>query len=371
MKNRIFIFALIALFSASCIEPIDFPTGGESRRLVVEGLISNISFNERFDEPADPFPFYVRLGYTSDVGNSADQVIPDARVTLYSSEGGEWVYGWSSIYERYLLLDADFRAMEGVGYSIEIVLSNGEVYTSEVETMTVSPDIGALDFYTETRVQVIENTNGTEIIEQRGVNMYVDVPSRAQDDTYYYRWNVTPSWIFEASLADPASPRKTCYVTNRFFFDKVNVGTDRAGGYTRDLIFVETDGNNRIQHQYSALVTQYSLSKAAYTFWDEIAIQQQSGGGIFDPPPFELSTNIQNVGNPAEKISGFFMVAYESSERWYFSPADLPYGVDFPDDCRPPPGTPSFPTPDCFSCLEYRGGSSSNTNVKPEWWIEN
>jgi hypothetical protein len=116
-------------------------------------------------------------------------------------------------------------------------------------------------------------------------------------------------------------------------------------------------------------VKQYSLTPEAYRFWEEISIQQSSGGGIFDPPPFRLSTNIHNVDDPSENVSGYFMVAHESSERWWFSEEDLPYDADIDRGCALPPGnSPSRPITECEDCLRYDGGASSITTIEPEWW---
>jgi hypothetical protein len=354
------------------VEPIDFPVDNEPRRLVVEGLISNVSFNEKVIQPADAFPFYVRLGWTSDVGNERDPVIKDAEVTLFATDGNYWEYAWSETYQRYLLPYEDFKAVPELGYYLEIILSDGTRYVSDTEYMIVSPDIGTIGFRPETKVEVIETASNTEIVEQRGIRAFTNLEVHNDNQTYHYRWDVTPSWIFEASLPPATSSVKRCWVTNLYYFSKINVGVDRAGGYPRDLFFLETDGNRRIQWQFSAWITQYSLTPEAHRFLEEISIQQQSGGGIFDPPPFELSTNIKNTADEAEKISGFFMVAYESSTRWYFNADDLPYEVDFsPDPCRPPPGVPNIPTPDCLDCRAYAGGASSITNVQPSWWLNN
>jgi hypothetical protein len=371
MRISVLIIAVTLLFFG-CVEPIDFPVDNEPRRLVVEGLISNVSFNDRLNQPADPFPFYVRLGWSSDVGNERDPVISNAEVTLFSTDGNFWEYGWSETFQRYLLPYEDFKAVPDLGYFLEVILPSGERYISDTEYMIVSPEVGSIDFVPETKVDVIEIASGTEIIEQRGIRAFTNVTPHDDGNTYNYRWDVVPSWIFEASLPPETSPVKRCWITNLYYFSKVNVGMDQAGGYPRDLFFLETDGNRRIEWQFSAWITQYSLSPEAYRFWEEISIQQQSGGGIFDPPPFELSTNIKNTTNENEKISGFFMVAYESSTRWYFDADDLPYDPDFgPDPCRPPPGVPNIPTPDCLDCRNYAGGASSITNMQPIWWPNN
>jgi hypothetical protein len=364
MKNVFFCLALICLFS--CIEPVEIDVDSEEPRLVVEGIISNISFEERTQLPQNARPFHVRLGYTSEVGNDRDPVISDATVTLHALSGDSWPYAWSSKYERYFLLDTEFKAEEGESYFVEIELSNGKRYVSDPEEMIPSPEIGEIDWVTTTQLIADETTSGIEFIELRGIQLSVKIP--AVTERYYYRWQVEPAWEFRANLLPDDHPNKTCYVTNVFYFDKIFLEQTQRGGYDKELFFLKTD-NHRIEWDFTTLITQYSLSPKAYRFWDEISLQQSSGGNIFDPPPFELSSNIHNTDDPDEKVSGYFMVAYESSARWWINQSDLPYQPDLIRGCAIPPGnSPDRPITECENCLNYDGGASEIVTIKPGWW---
>jgi hypothetical protein len=297
-----------------------------------------------------------------------DEVISDANVQLIASNGEIIRYVWNPENNRYEIPFDDFKAGDGIRYHIQIELSSGQTYTSEEEQLYPAPPISQLSTSFETRVKEIQVGSESVIIDQRGVELAVSLPEHGDGKAYYYRWKVVPGWIFESSLLSQGNPNKTCYITNKFYFKKINVRTDRTGGYDEPLFFLETDDNEKIEHDFTALIIQYSLSPGAYTFWEELALQQQSGGGIFDPPPFPLSSNIQNVNNPAEKVSGYFIVAHESVKRWFINESELPYNLTFPDPCEPVPGVPFFPPPECVNCLEYQGGHSFITNQKPSWW---
>ena len=359
--------ALLRLFG--CIEPVDIDVGRSDPRLVVEGLISNISFAERNELPQNARPFHVRLGYTSEVGNERDPVIRDASVTLLSVSGDSWQYVWNEDYQRYFLPDAAFKAEEGEEYFIEIELSNGKRYVSEPENLIPAPEIGEIEWETATQLVADETVSETIFIEERGIRVGVTLPARTDNLEYNYLWDIEPAWVFRASALPEDHPNKTCYVTNVFLFDKVNLEKDLRGGYTKELFFLKTDTNHRILWDFTALFRQYSLSRGAYRFWNEISIQQSSGGSIFDPPPFELSTNIRNVNDPSEKVSGYFMVAHESSVRWWFNQFDLPYEADITRGCAIPPGNaPDLPVTECEDCRNYDGGASEITTIKPAWW---
>ena len=371
LRTRLFVFLASVAILSSCIEPIDFETGNEPRRLVVDGLITNNSYLDRLSFPGPAERFYVALRWTRDVSNELDEVINDANVQLIMSGGENIQYVWNPENNRYENPIDDFKAEEGIKYHIEVELSSGKIYRSEPEMLNPVPSIAQLSTTFETRIREIQIRDETSIIEQRGVELAVSLPEHGDGKAYYYRWKIVPGWIYESSLLSSDNPNKTCYITNKFYFKKINVRVDRSGGYDEPLFFLETDDNEKIEYDFTALIIQYSLSPGAYAFWEELALQQQSGGGIFDPPPFPISSNIENVNNPAEKVSGYFMVAHESATRWFINESELPYRLTFPDPCERIPGVPFFPPPECGNCLEYQGGHSSITNQKPSWWRNN
>ena len=358
------------LLASSCIEPIDFETGEEPRRLVVEGLISNNSYIDRQAQPGPAERFHVSLSWTSEVTNEFDELIRDAKVELLNSDGEIIPYVWNQVAERYEIPFENFKAIDGVKYQLRIELASGEIYMSDEEELHVAPPISQVSVTNETRIKEIQVQGQTSIVEQRGVHLAVSLPEHSDQETYFYRWKVVPGWVFESSMLNAGNPNKTCYITNKFYFQKINVRADRSGGYDETLFFLETDDNDRVEYDFTALIIQYSLSPEAFGFWDELALQQQSGGGIFDPPPFPLSSNIRNINDPEEKVSGYFMVAHESVKRWFINKSELPYNLTFPDPCEPIPGVPFIPPAGCSNCLDYAGGHTEITNQKPSWWRE-
>ena len=133
-----FAIALLLLLTA-CIDPITFETGSEPRRLVVDGFISNISFEERAFLPAPASKFYLALRWTSIVDNVRDQVISDAKVFLMASNGARIDYLWNEQDQRYILSDDSFAAEEGVSYKVRIETANGGVYESDSDSVYPAP----------------------------------------------------------------------------------------------------------------------------------------------------------------------------------------------------------------------------------------
>ena len=55
----------------------------------------------------------------------------------------------------------------------------------------------------------------------------------------------------------------------------------------------------RLHHKYSLLVRQLSMSPEAYRFWNDIANNVQSNGGLFDKQPSVSYSNICNTDDYA------------------------------------------------------------------------
>ncbi len=360
------LYILFLLVLTACIDPIEFDADNEPPRVVIEGVISNISMNERASLPEDATPFYVKVQYTGPVNNERNPLVTNALVELHDDMGSSWSYAPDPETGLYFMPFDEFAAQDGRSYFIEVTMPTGEVYRSEPEQMRTAPSLESVDYSLTSRLEAVDV--GGEIVfqEQEGLILSAEVPEHDADEQYYYRYKVKPSWVYVAPLPPDNSPVKTCYVTNIYYFQKIITQRDASGGYPLDLFFLETVGNLRLLDDFTTYVTQYSMTRESYEFWEQLALQQESGGNIFDPPPFELTSNLYNVNNPDEKVSGFFSVVHESSVRWYINESELPYRVD--------PGIErcaSFPvTDDCVSCLRYRGGSSSNTTEKPSWWRE-
>jgi len=92
-------------------------------------------------------------------------------------------------------------------------------------------------------------------------------------------------------------------------------------------------GDRRLWHDYSLLVSQIPLDKAAYEYWTQLAKVSQSLGGLFDPIPFPVRGNIHGVSDPEEKVLGYISGGEVYSSRIRVKSDGLPDGyVLFPND---------------------------------------
>jgi hypothetical protein len=359
--TKAFFFVLSFFFVNSCIEPYNFDNTDVKPVLVVEGFISDISYNESKLLPYDARYFSIKLKYTSIVTNKYDEVIDDATVRLISDNGFYWNYT-PTFFEgsfQYVLMDNDFHAEKGIQYKVQIILKNGDTYESDFQEITDARPMGDIS-YEETSITTTKFISGeVELVTIKGINVFLTIPELEIPTNY--RFDVLPSWVFVAPYAPEESPVKTCWVTDKYYLRDFTLAKESTGGYKQKVAFIETSSNERIGFELTLFVRQQVLNEETYLFWNEIK-DQSNAVGLFDPPPYNVRSNIKPKGHDAAAY-GFFSVTRESAKRWYFSSSELSYNVDFDIYC--PPSVP-FDANYCLNCMAVSLGIPTNT--KPSWW---
>jgi hypothetical protein len=358
---------LVYFFLVGCVDPIEFVVNNNEPHLVVEGYISDKSYNETLLYPSDGRYFTIKLSLTSDVTNVRSVPVSGASVDLIDDLGAQRDYVETG-NGMYALVDPDFRAVAGRKYKLKISLAGDDVYESAWESLPgiAADPISEIDF-DEVEKQVYKYQADEKIIQTvKGITGFIQLPEHNSEEPVYYRWDLIPHWIFIAPLPPAFSPTKKCWATSPFYLSDYVLQEDYRGGYRKMLFFVETDQNERIYEDFSLLIRQKVLSREYYFFLKEM--QEQNPDALrSDKPPFNLQTNLTALENK-KKVIGYFAVVSEKARRWYFNRWDLSYPVadKLLSSCKGPP--PFVPPPGCMSCLEYTNGVASNT--EPAWWRE-
>ena len=362
---------LIILLFTFCIEPYNFKIENTGPGIVVEGYISDISFNESKNYPSDGRYFEVKLSETSEVTNIVNKPVMGASIFLTDDFDNAWYY--NEDYSRpgiYRLFDEDFKAEKGIGYKLILILPNGETYESAVEQLPQNkPDpIGQVAFSETKRLVFIYKSGEKTIDEIDAIDISIDVPKNSTSEKLYCKWIVTPTWVYKAPFTRASEPIHTCWINEPFYLNDYQMNEVANGDYQQYLTYIQTTANERIFKQFSLLVTQVNMSPDYYNYWKELKAQSKRGQ-IFDPPPFNLKTNFKQPDGE-ELVSGYFGVVYEQATRWYFNKDQLSYPVidNTLDLCNIVYGPGAKGGPACYNCLDYTPGVS--TNIKPPWWID-
>lgn len=369
MRHRIFFsFVMLFLFSG-CVENFEFKVDSESPSLVVEGFISDKSFNDTRLYPSDGRRFTIKLRETGRVTNAHDKVVSNAKVSLIDSSGTETVFA-ESLEEQgvYMLMDNDFSATSGTQYRLRIILNEGDIYESDWEQLPSLnvPNMGEICFEEVEKKVYRWRIDEYVLDSEKGIDIGINLPLNLSNEPIYYRWEFDPTWIYIAPLASVKDVDYKCWIRSQLYLSSFALLIDEKGGHKNNLIYMSLYRNERVFEKLSVLVTQQIISEKQFNFWTEMKEQSQRGG-LFDAPPYNLKSNIYHTSDSTKKASGYFGVIQENAKRWYFDKNDLSYySYDYlREDCLVVYG-PGPPAIDCTSCLGYKRGEASTS--EPVWW---
>jgi hypothetical protein len=299
------IFILISVFAlCTCIDPYSPKLAGYDSLLVVDGLITDVNSS-----------YIIKLSRTFQDQNSIPDAVSDATLFISDDTGnrsnlknkGNGIYKTDSL---------EFKGTIGRTYILHILTRGGEEFESDPCLMQSVPDIDSVYFEKDQKMI----NNGTQT--QDGLSIYLD--SKEGDNNQYYRWAYNETWKFrvpypkrydfipaDSSVVLLTSIKDLCWKSRKS--DEILIHSVYAGEATRiqkePVCFIATGLSDRLQQQYSIIVSQYSISKKEYDFWNNLKQVNESGGDIFAKQPFSVISNIHNINNPKEKVLGYFQVS--------------------------------------------------------------
>ncbi len=268
-------------------------------------------------------------------GNQSIQIsrsVPLNR-TLYEPEGGCYVEVMREDGEARVFPEASDGVYEAVleeaflredaAFKLVVITPGGEQYESEFETLHESTPIESIYYQRE------DHPTADPEVTEKGIRFYMDFKID-KEQARYLRWEVSETY----EIQNPNYPTRV-YGEDRRMRDLPDSGknltcwvTGRIPQiYTLDLLQVEgtvyrewplhfvTGTTQRLHHRYSVLVRQYSLSEKAFRYWNELAKNLQSKGGLFDTQPALTPSNICNVEDEEEQVIGYFSISGAAEKR--------------------------------------------------------
>ncbi|EPA00593.1 hypothetical protein A33Q_0066 [Indibacter alkaliphilus LW1] len=334
---------------------------------------------------------FISLSRTSPVRDTASVVFESgARVFLIPESGTSfWDFEESEDQAGFYTLEGSFDPNQK--YFLNVWLSNGEMYQSELLTPIITPDIEELGWLRdEVGVEIFVSTNGNE-------------------DARYFLWTYNEDWIFNAGISsflifenggvrERREEERVDRCWSSTFMPRIVLqNSARFDGnriLERELVRIP-NLSEKLQRRYSIEVVQRAIDQDAFDFWEILRKNSDDIGGIFSPLPSLISGNINNVDEKKdENVIGFISMGRSSRKRIYIDQADVaPWRVEIPEyefcnlsmDTIPPELASSrfrtgveIPARILFDgpfFLGYRGASREcvdctlrGSNVKPEFW---
>ncbi len=343
----------ILLLCSGCFKEIFFENVPDEQSLVVQGTITDV-----------PGPRTIYLSYTAPFGRQDPERISAAQIDLLDEKGKKWPYE-EILKGRYVMRDSQLRILPGERYFVEIKLTSGEVFRSEIQGMPRSSQIDDI------------RLTFNQLEDNRPLRVSVDVSALGNAKGTFLRWSLlrfarkqeVDQFRIRPFSLDIPTP-KTCYITYPVNEQSILLfGTDRKDDFKirqQELATIPTDrtfsDRNMIQ------VVQYSLPEAAYLYYRKINTITNQVGTIFDPPPAKVRGNISQLNDPDRIILGYVDLAAVDTAVTFVNPSFFE-PVFISSDCMQDFSRPDwrdtwgFPAT-CLNCLLIPGAGVQ----LPKYW---
>lgn len=290
----------------SCVKQVDVTLRNEKPILVIEGAITT-----------DSVPYTVKLSYSGSYKFALD--IPDqyiekeAKVSITNEQGQSTnlEHKGAGVYET---TDPNYIGKVGNDYQLIIELNDGRKYISKPEKIKETPSISdiGVKFFLDNNLNY-----------PASMHVYIDTKDPAGEENYY-KWNFY-SWTLRQTLGIPCGFGCTnfeyCYqkITDqqvRIFSDAYSNGNDikyREVGKS----YIYTYGSDYID------ISQLSLTREAYQFWQRYEEQEERTGSILDPLPASIKGNVYNAADSTDFALGYFFASSVTHRRAVLVPLSI------------------------------------------------
>ena len=178
--------------------------------------------------------------------------------------------------------------------------------------------------------EIPQNSSGLII---KGLQFYIDLdaeiyPAIFSGGKLLKPGNITylREWYYDGTvhhISPPDYSRMVCWSTDtvKSIFTLSTEGLTENRYFKFPLHFVD-NSSPRLMYGYSLLINQFALSEAAYSYWDQLRINNSEIGGLYHKQPLSIARDLHNNANPDQKILGFFGVTSVKSRRIFVNPID-------------------------------------------------
>lgn len=377
-KNFLFTSCcLLVLLVASCITEIQFdlPVGFDES-VVIEGKLSKsgqssieVKISQLFNND----------GYTD--------FFPIDKVLLFDDEGNQIEIPWIETQLHYKVLDGVFPVEYGRSYKIRIEFRDGKIVESDYSVLKELKKNNSLRYDIDTRTELDEF--GEERV-RKYIQYYYTTELSADLETKYHH-DITRTFRF-TDYVRPRPPqenfqirpltsqkRKTCFVTdNKDFLDTKLFDPlllvkflDNNGVY-ESMVF-EEPLDWRYAEDYNFTIIQESVDEHAYTYYDKITQLLNFSGGMFEPKPAKVASNMSYVVDTDASVYGFFYATEQDTSRLFIKRQEVgrPDTICLRDQPLRSSGEILSPETSCrwflgtcCDCLDFE----NSTLEKPSFW---
>ena len=227
----------------------------------------------------------------------------------------------------------------GTSYKVMVVTPGREILVSGSDTMPTGPKLDSVYYL------IKDVPTSDPEISLRIMQFYVDLNAQGSY-SQFYKWEVEETWEYHAAhrleyyydgtfhqVEPPDYSKKVCWsgglVKNIFTISTKNLSQNTYKQYPLHSI----DGHtSRLGILYSILVRQLALSEGAYNYWEQLRINSNEQGGLYEKQPLAIKGNMVNKSNPEKNVLGYFYTSSVSVRRYFYHDI-IGIDLDFSDGC--------------------------------------
>jgi hypothetical protein len=281
----------------------------------------------------------ITISQTSAINNPAYIPVSGCQVIITDDRGNSFPM-WDAGNGNYQTIIDQGYLISGTAFKVEITTPDGSILESARDTLLTTAEIESVYY----ELEVHEGNNPDDMTP--GVQFFLDM-SGSNNDSRNYRWKVYETyeyhsmyareWYYDGEvhhIVPPDSSTMYCWRTNQiaeiFTLTTSNLIENAIVSYP--LHFVN-NRSVRMEYGYSLLVKQYSLSNAAYVYWDQMRQNSLQGGNLYETQPLAIKGNMQNLSDTDQEVLGFFGASQVVSQRIFLTNPGL--NLDYNSTCSP------------------------------------
>ena len=197
-------------------------------------------------------------------------------------------------------------------------------FESALLTPLATPEIGTIEYF------VNEAKTAVDFV----VSTYAD-----NNASRYYKWRFIEDFEIVAiyhphRYYDPRTDKIVPYPTDPLLTycwdqtESTSILIAKTDHLESNVIFQQElttifSGSYKICELYSMELFQMSISKEAYSYWENLRKNTGEIGGLFSPQPSEMQGNIRCTSDQDTKVLGFICAVQPSVQRVFVSKDDL------------------------------------------------
>jgi hypothetical protein len=299
-----------------CTYPYKPDIEGSSNTLVINGKVTDqegyqyVEISRSF-APYDEEDERPVSGYTVEIQDEKGNDFPGAEM-----EPG--LYGcWMD--QEYLVY--------GRKYKLIVTSDRGILYVSDFDELLPCPHIDSITY------EIQEKETENPEVTYQGLQFFVNTDCSGEY-AKNFRWELEETWehhsVYEIlayydgkirELRDFSYDYYYCWqsrrISNIYTYSTQNLTSGHIRNYPLHYVSNQTD---RLSIKYSTLVKQFSLSREAFQFWNNLEQQFKQSGELYETQPAQIQGNIHPQDEGGEPVLGLFYATSVREMRIFVSP---------------------------------------------------